>query len=272
MYRGFLNQMGKLKLGIVIPLKSKAISKNWDVTVNSLIATLKSVFAQNSTDFIVAVAGHEIPEGLQTSFPHLHVVKVDFLPPNRSSPDFNHSKLIQDKNLKIAFAMRALLNNNVSHWYALDSDDLLSRDFVSTVLRLVCGKSGAIIEGGYLLYQDVCRAIPCKEMSQLCGSTSILSDDLVDIPKTPSLETISGIPWSRIPHMQIRQFFDNETTAPYTVIQEPILGYVLASGDNISDRWRDNFWRRMKAKAKPFLKGKKFSLELIELFSINKTN
>lgn len=264
--------MEKLKLGIVIPLKSKVISKSWEVTVNSLLATLTSVYAQNKTDFVVAVAGHEIPEGLQTSFPDLKVVQVDFLPPDRSAPDFNHGKLIQDKNLKIAFAMRALANTGVTHWYALDSDDLLSRDFVSTVLRLVRGKSGAVIEGGYLLYHDVYRAIPCEEMSQLCGSTSVLSDDLVDIPTTPSLESISGIPWSRFPHMQIRHFFDSEATVPYAVIQEPILGYVLASGDNISDRWRDNFWKRMKAKAKPYLKGKKYSSNLIELFSINKPN
>ncbi|BFT29616.1 hypothetical protein D210916BOD24_07920 [Alteromonas sp. D210916BOD_24] len=264
--------MEKLKLGIVIPLKSKVISKHWAVTVNSLMATLSSVYAQDNAHFMVAVAGHEIPEDVQRIFPETKVVKVDFLPPDRHSPDFNHGKLIQDKNLKIASAMSALANCGITHWYALDSDDLLSSDFVSTVLKAVEGKSGAVIEGGYLLYHDVKRAIACQEMSQLCGSTSILADDLVNIPTALTPESIGGIPWSRYPHMNIRHFFDNEVEKTYAVIKKPILGYVLASGDNISDRWRDNFWKRIKAKMKPYMKGKKYSANLIESFSINKSN
>ena len=261
--------MEKLKLGIIIPLKSKAISKCWKVTVRSLISTLRSVYAQDNDSFVVAVAGHEIPLEIESLFPELKVVKVDFLPPDRNTPDFNHNKLIQDKNLKIAFAMRALVNTGVTHWYALDSDYLLSRNFVSTVLNLVDDKSCAVIDGGYLLYHDVRRAIPCQEMSQLCGSTSVLCDELLEIPAKPTLESIGFIPWARYPHMQIRNFFEQEAAAPYIVIRAPILGYVLASGDNISDRWRDNWWKVAKAKVKPFIKGMKYSPSLLQSFSMS---
>lgn len=259
-----------MKLGIVIPLKSKKISRDWSVTTGLLSGTLKSIQAQLCKDFVVAVAGHEIPDGFSERFPEVKFLAVDIPVPNRNSPDFSHKKLIEDKNLKIAHAMCALKEEGVSHWYGLDSDDLLANTFVGTVLDNIGTAAGAVLEGGYFLYHDISRAIKTDAMTQYCGSTSIIADEFVVVPDEPCLENINSIPWSRYPHMIIHEFFNNEIQKPFSVIKEPILGYVLASGDNISDRWRDSWWKATKAKLKPFIKGQKYTKLLISTFSLDR--
>jgi len=258
-----------MKLGIVIPLKSKCISKDWEITTRSLSATLNSIQHQTSPLFSVAVAGHQVPTDMVENYPNVRFVSVDFPVPDPSAPNFSHKRLIDDKNMKLAHAMLALADSDITHWYALDSDDLVSTDFVETVLQSVSGYSGALLEGGYFLYHDIKRAIRTEEMTQYCGSTSVLADEDIEIPRVPSLENIKSIPWSNYSHMNISEFFTRETQKPFTIIKKPILGYVLSSGDNISDRWRDNWWKVAKAKIKPFIKGKKYSPSLLQSFSMN---
>ncbi len=51
-----------MKIGIVIPLKSKSVSKNWDVTSSNLLRTVKSIEMQACPDFRSVVVGHDIPD------------------------------------------------------------------------------------------------------------------------------------------------------------------------------------------------------------------
>ncbi|MDE0940370.1 MAG: hypothetical protein OSA43_10475 [Pirellulales bacterium] len=50
------------KLGIVIPLKSKMASRNWDVTTVTLQFTIDSILNQTDARYEVAVVVHEKPD------------------------------------------------------------------------------------------------------------------------------------------------------------------------------------------------------------------
>lgn len=249
-----------MKLGIVIPLKSKTISRNWETTVSALVSTLNSVINQTYDNYSVVVVGHEIPQEIITAFPGVRFESVSFPAPDRSKPDFSHRDMLVDKGLKIVKGFQVLQNQGVDYWFQLDSDDLLRNDFVESI-QTVEGKAGAIIMGGYFVYNDIGRIVSTDNMVVYSGSTLILADRHVDIPKHETLaeKDMNCSPWGRYPHMTIADFFEDEIGQPYQKIYQPLLGYVLASGDNISDAWRNTFCKRFKAFIKPYILGKPIS-------------
>jgi hypothetical protein len=257
-----------MNIGIVIPLKSKQISKNWLITSQALQATLNSILQQSVNKYEVVVCGHDKPDFLEAPpYESISFVSTIIPAPDRSLPNFSHRDLIIDKNIKIAMGVKFIKPRNIDYWYQLDSDDLLHRDFVKIVQK-IDGKAGAIIEGGYILYSALNRAIPTDEMSQYCGSTSILADQYVSVPEQFNEESIKQLPWANYPHMAMHDFFKQELKQPFDVIHEKVLGYVLATGDNISDKWRDSPIKALKAYLKPLIKGHKISTEIMDQFSM----
>jgi len=257
-----------MKLGIIIPLKSKQISKNWLTTSQALKATLNSILQQSVDKYEVVVCGHDKPDFLEdTTYQSINFVTTIIPAPDRNSPNFSHRDLIIDKNTKIAIGVKFIKPRNMDYWYQLDSDDLLHRDFVKIVQK-IDGKAGAIIEGGYIIYNALNRAITTDEMSQYCGSTSILADKYVSIPEQFDEESIKQLPWANYPHMAMHNFFKHELQQPFESIHEKVLGYVLATGDNISDKWRDSPIKALKAYLKPLIKGRKITTEIIKQFSM----
>ncbi len=54
-----------MKIGIVIPLKAKIISKNWDEVSLNVKNTVNSVLNQTNDSFRLAVIGHNCPDSLK---------------------------------------------------------------------------------------------------------------------------------------------------------------------------------------------------------------
>ncbi len=257
-----------MRLGIVIPLKSREISRDWKATTRALRCTLDSIFSQTCRDYAVCVAGHERPAFMEDgAYRETRFVSVDFPPPRRTEGEGN-APLVRDKNLKIAHAVKALSDEDIDYWYRLDSDDLLRSDFVESA-RKVEGHAGAVISGGYIMYPGLNRAIPTTEMHLWCGSTSILSDRLIDLPDRIDATSIRQIPWCRTPHMKMPEFFLGECDGDYVNLTDRIIAYTLSSGDNISDNWRRSLIPRLKARLKPYLRGRRITPELRRAFSLS---
>ena len=258
-----------MQLGIVLPLKSKQISKSWDTTCAALKRTLDSLLQQSDQQFRIAIGGHEKPEFLSSApYQHIVFVTVPIAPPDRSHPEFSHKHLIRDKNFKIAFAIDALKKTgDIDYWYQLDADDVLHIDFVNKI-QVVDGHAGAVIEGGFIFYPHQKRAIGTQQMSQYCGSTSIIADQYMTLPAMLDDTTLTQIPWARYPHMAMANFFKDELNTTYLTLKEPLIGYMLATGDNISDKWRDSPLKVLKAALRPYLKGKIISKQMYQEFGI----
>ncbi len=51
-----------MKIGIVIPFKSKEVAKDWKIACKNLNATVDSVLNQNSRNYKAVVVGHDQPD------------------------------------------------------------------------------------------------------------------------------------------------------------------------------------------------------------------
>lgn len=250
--------MNSPKLGIVIPLKSKTTSRNWNTTTEALRLTLNSVLNQTDSRFEIAIAGHEKPQLLsEKKFADVTFGSIDTVPPSLSHPSQfkeNKSPFIIDKNQKIVRAMQLLQKTRPTMWFYLDADDLLSTHFVSRVLKPDC-QYGAVVDNGYFLYRRQWRKRQIKNLSAYCGSTSILSDKDCEVPKTLEPTCLDSVPWCRYPHSEMHAYFNSRAVQIYQIIQEPIIAYVIGHGDNCSDGYRQNLFTKIKTGVKPWLLG-----------------
>ncbi len=260
----------KMQIGIIIPLKSQTISKNWQVTCQALYATLQSLQRQSSQNFKAVVVGHEHPDLMKSQPENISFMQVKFPPPNREASDFSHMKLVEDKNLKIVSGLKYLSQESIDYWYQLDSDDLLSEDFIEYLSQNIKQSMGAVIDGGYLVYPSLGRFIPSDDMSQYCGSTSILKNGTFEIPKEISPSSIKAVPWASNAHKDMNYFFQSRYGNKYSRFTKPLLGYVLNSGDNISDSWRNNFIKRLKFILRPYVLGNKIDETFRAKFGLGK--
>ena len=151
-------------IGIVIPLKAKAVSKNWDMVCKNLKRTVTSILAQSSTEFSAIVVGHDKPDFLEEIRDSIDLKGScyflpfnDFPPPTLYQNDIetNQLRYESDRCNKILKGIMHLSKNSspaISHWFALDADDLLSNVFVET-LPLYEGSDAIVLDNGYFLFR-----------------------------------------------------------------------------------------------------------------------
>ncbi len=257
-----------MTVGIVIPLKAKRVSRDWNAAASALKRTLNSIFNQSDDDYFVVITGHDCPEFLM----HSDNNKVDFIEasfpaPDRNSEGFVPQDLINDKNLKIISGLYALRNKKLSFIFQLDSDDLLHKDFIAS-LKAYKSFDAMILQGGYLYYQSSERYIETVELDQYCGSTVVVRAGSFEMPTEVSLDMIYQVPWTRYRHMNIYKYFEIDTKQQVVRNQDKLVAYLLASGDNFSDRWRDNWVPKLKWKLKPYIRGKKADTWFNNLFGL----
>ena len=158
-----------------------------------------------------------------------------------------------------------LRNENLSWLYQLDSDDLIRNDFIESVNNLPA-LDAVILEGGYIYYDSSERIIETQEIDQLCGSIAVVRPTSFNIPPVADLKYINEIPWTKFRHRSIYRFFPDSAVFR---TQDKLLTYVLASGDNFSDRWRTSFIDRCKAFLKPYIKGYRVTNDFKKSFGFN---
>jgi len=245
-----------MSLGIVIPLKSKVVAKDWLRTCELLERTLRSIENQTCSDYCAVVVGHEPPDRWPSDSIAFHSLDLPLpaLAPGGSYHKRQDFDRILDKNQKIARGVQLLSSEPVTHWYYLDADDLLSNRFVEHICQLELN-AGAILDGGYTIYEKEQRAIRVSNLSSICGSTSVLPASCFTVPSEISRDGIQAIPWCRFSHSRMLDFFEQQTDITCEVIAQPLVGYVLGHGDNASDEFRIQYLQRIKSWLKPRLAG-----------------
>ena len=262
-----------IKLGIVIPLKSKVASRDWAVTSACLKRTLTSLEAQTSGNWVSVVVGHERPDCFKSD-----CYRTDFssleLPAPQPPPGAHRTRnamwekqRILDKNRKLVRGLQLLCDRGIDYWFYLDADDLLHREFTERVSRMNL-RAGAILDGGYVYFPSTRRILPESDMSAICGSTSILRAGDVPIPDSLEIDCITRVPWCRYSHMQMDRYFQNEAGGEFLRIGERLIAYSMGHGDNCSDGYRDTSVRRLKAWLKPYVLGLRLSPAVRSDFSL----
>lgn len=259
-----------MSLGIVIPLKSKKVSENWELTSKLLEETILSIRNQSSDAYKVVVVGHEEPVLSQESKSLIDFISCDFgFRRINHTGEINHYKQIDyilDKNRKLALGLKWLEERSSDYYMVLDADDLIHKDLVSFVVENK-HQNGYIINSGYEFFVNRKKLIKRQDMANICGSTTIIHKNLFALPSEISDNTMASIPWCYLSHSHMESYF-KEKGFPLRSIPFPALLYKLAHGQNASDEFRGGLKSRLKLKAKLLLKGETLRSEVYYNFGL----
>lgn len=234
-----------MSLAIIIPLKSRLVASNWEVTCRNLRRTLISLSQQTDRNFSAVVVGHEKPKFLEDScqlFSGIEFVSLSELRPPELTNDraFNQLLYERDRCSKILKGVQFLrsLYEGVERWYALDADDLIHRDFVKEINK-VKGAEAIVLNRGYVYYRSSGIFNRENEFSLYCGSSSILSDGLLGSCSELNSDSYKHFMFGAIPHTNMMIHCQKHNLKVY-VPSERLVMYCRDNGENISAETRSN--------------------------------
>ncbi len=199
-----------MKIGIVIPLKAKSISKNWSIVEESLFQTLMSIKNQKCQNFEAVVVGHDCPSFLENKEQfgdNISFMLFDTrMPPELSSDqEQNQIKFELDRCSKIYQGYKYLKGYSVSHVFSLDADDLLRDDFVEFLLEKNTAHS-FLIEKGYVFYKSKKILNEINNFSAFCGSSLVASSKLLE--NSNNDQDFESFLFRKVGHVAMRSSWD----------------------------------------------------------------
>lgn len=250
-----------MKIGIVIPLKSKSVSKNWAITSSNLEATVKSVSAQICKNYEAVVVGHDEPDFMHSikkagscGFQYLEELE----PPCIGEVEYqNQIRYEKDRCSKILKGIIHLKSNHpdITHWFALDADDLLHDEFVSELQKYEQEKA-IVLNYGYVLFKNTGIVNIEDEFSAYCGSSAVLSDCLFQLPTRVLEDNYKEIPYGAISHVSMVEVLKKQGLKVVVPTRRLVM-YVRDNGENISnDAYYATPIKRLKKFIKMFIKAK----------------
>lgn len=159
----------------------------------------------------------------------------------------------------------------ITHWFALDADDLLHKDFVQT-MESKPDFDAYLIENGYFYFERSRVFNKTNEFYIYCGSSSVIADKFFPLPDKVDSENYRCMPFGATSHVHMKDFFVSEKIK-FTIPEKPLLVYVRENGDNISDGYVDSLVKKLKLKLKlkvgMYLRRKFLSKQERANFSLN---
>lgn len=86
----------------IIPLRSRAASKNWEAVSQTFKQTLDSCYNQTSSEFSIKVICHDIPSLDRVYDDRVEFIQVDTIPPNVS----DIQGMMRDKEYKMYIGLQ----------------------------------------------------------------------------------------------------------------------------------------------------------------------
>ena len=162
-------------LYFAVPLKARAVARDWDRVSLCFNRCLASIFGQTNDDFRVIVALHDKPKLDVVHDERLQFLEVDYSPPG------SLAEQMEDKGQKIhriASHVRAAGGGPVMK---VDADDLVSNRLAQYVADHP-GHHGWYMEEGYEYLFGADRVRPCPRFHRLCGTSTIVRYEAAELP------------------------------------------------------------------------------------------
>jgi len=260
------------KLGILIPLKSKQVSGDWSLVQACLLRVLNAINNQTANSFECVVVGHEEPEDFKineicknTEF----VVFDEFEPPdtNKYSGAELQLKYEFDRCSKIAKGMMTLNSKGISHWFALDADDLLRSDFVATVESLKHA-SAIVLDKGYFYFERYNIVNTTSEFSSYCGSSCVVSSQINNVPVDLDSFAFKTTFFGSVSHVRVKEKLTSDNI-DFIIPEDRLVMYVRGTGENISQYYVAGWFAKLKQYIKMRIKRIIFSKNEFRIFGFN---
>lgn len=266
-----------MKLGIVIPLKSRLVSNNWSTTCDNLSSTVRSVLSQKNDNYEAVVVGHDRPDFFDELDPERKqkcqfVTFDEYTPPFKGEDEIeNQLKYEFDRCIKILKGVIFLAKEfpDITHWFALDADDLVRNDFVDVIAKYQ-NYDAVILERGFSYFKSTGVINIENEFSAYCGSSSIMSNRLMlPIPKVIDEKGFRSIPFGGISHVHMKQKLIDRGFS-VAIPEDRVIMYVRDNGENISNDAYCNTWlKKTKKSVKMLIKAKRVDKRVKEAFGVS---
>lgn len=154
-----------------ISLKPRQMSEDWNLVLQNLTATVRSIQSSSSNRFLIAIACHDLPD-----IDHLKNDQLIILPaPFDQETDWKNGAIDKvRKRRHIGAWVRQRLGEDEAGSYVmfLDADDLVHKDLVKFVTENDNGKS-YIVSKGYVFDAATTRLSRLETFDRSCGSCFI---------------------------------------------------------------------------------------------------
>jgi hypothetical protein len=265
-------KLENFKLGILIPLKARKVADSWLIVETALKRVLLSIHNQTSNSFASVVVGHDKPSAynIEDICKNTTFLGFDeFEPPDKSvySGMDLQLKYEFDRCSKITKGMMHLQSQGVTHWFALDADDLLHSNFVVTINDFA-REEAIVIDRGYFYFESRKIINKTNEFSASCGSSCIISTKLTKVPdildETAYRKTFFGL----VSHVHVKDYFASRQIN-FVVPEKRLVMYVRDHGENISNYYFTNWLPKIKTWLKMHIKACNFTKEEYRFFGFN---
>jgi hypothetical protein len=159
-------------------MRARALARDWGHHTRLLQHALDSILAQTNPAFDVVVVCHDIPEIPQAKHGAVHMLTVDFPPPEKNNDD-----MCIDKVLKISRGVEWAIARGSDYVMFVDADDLVSRR-LSEFVAAHPGDNGWYFYTGYVhRYGDRCMRKHTPH-HLICGTGVIVRTNLLRFGKS----------------------------------------------------------------------------------------
>ncbi len=216
-------------VAFLIPFRPQPEDSNlWRVYSERLAATCNALNNQSLDNYIVSIAGHQLPEKLQPflDLPQFAFHRVDY---DETATDSN---VRRDRNWKTAYAGMMASRYQPQHYMALDADDLIHCNLVEWLSRTssLPVRQFAL---GYELNIKLNKVLLRRNFHRRCGSSTIYNCNNFPLPVTRSWDEWNKMPHLTVPHQEISDWCVKQQIT-FQFIKHPLVMYVTGYGGNIS--------------------------------------
>jgi hypothetical protein len=168
-----VNSLGMLYF--IVPLRSRAASKDWNKVSRLCERTLRSLCQQTSNRFRVFLVCRDWPE-MNFAHPNLRVIQEDFpIPEAKKIPQ------LVDKTRKLRRALIAVREEGGGHVMGVDADDLVHRSLAALV-EANPSSNGWFFPYGYSYDEGGQWLERHNDFFLRCGTSNIIRIDRDDLP------------------------------------------------------------------------------------------
>lgn len=215
----------------VIPLRSKAASRDWQAVEQNFNRTLESCYHQTNPEFRIVVAYHDMPH-LEEHYDE----RVRFVQATNPLPN-NYKEMMRDKGIKMHMLMQTvrqwLGEKQGAYILPVDADDLVS----NRLAAFFAGRNDGLSytsRFGWIWQSQSSIITKAKDLWRTCGSCTVIYYLREELPDTDFLCRDESKEYIFQRSHRFLPAYARSIGKEFGVLPFPSTVYVLGTGENHS--------------------------------------
>lgn len=189
-------------VAIVIPFGSKKIYRDFGLATALLQGTINSITNQDSSNYVVAIGCHEIPDvDLNDHEDKVRFVQMSYDPLEEQYK----TNTVRDMLMKIFSGLLAIKDEDFDYCMLLDADDRIHTRLIAHITSQR-STDAWVMDKGFRVDHPSKRVFKDKNLNNICGSTVVLSREVAHVPQSYTTEEFTKCWWHKNTHKDIKEY------------------------------------------------------------------